>query len=332
MTLSVHPYQDSDDAEWDAFLGRTAQGSFLHSRRFLSYHGDRFQDESILVRDEKGKLVAVFPAAVSPLQPGCVVSHPGLTHAGLLFTPSLRIEHATEALALIMKQYRQQNIDKVIIKPVPLHCHRTQMDVENWLYWRAGGQIGRTDLWNTVGLVGNRKLNSHHKRAIKRAVKSGILLRAGSVDDLGGFHQMLRENLAQRHDTSPVHDLCELQTLFRTFPEQITLRLAEYEGHMCAGVLFFRFDTHTIHSQYIASTNAGRSVSALHMLLEDSVCEAEASGFRYFSFGASTENAGETVNSGLYHFKSAFGAGSTCALHWCLTTSAALEILGQSYT
>ena len=64
--MKVVPYEDPDAVRWDDFVARTFAGTFLHTRRFLSYQGDRFRDVSLLLEDEKNSLVGVFPTAVEP--------------------------------------------------------------------------------------------------------------------------------------------------------------------------------------------------------------------------------------------------------------------------
>ncbi len=57
--------------------------TFLHTRRFLAYHQDRFKDVSLLLANDKG-IVGLFPAALDPAEARTVVSHPGITYGGLL--------------------------------------------------------------------------------------------------------------------------------------------------------------------------------------------------------------------------------------------------------
>ena len=59
MSLSVRPYQPDDADAWDGFCEGALQSTLLHTRRFLSYHGDRFADRSLII-EEAGKWIGSF--------------------------------------------------------------------------------------------------------------------------------------------------------------------------------------------------------------------------------------------------------------------------------
>jgi hypothetical protein len=54
--MRVAPYSENGSAEWDEIVGRCPMATFLHTRRFLSYHGDRFRDASLFLQDEEGRV------------------------------------------------------------------------------------------------------------------------------------------------------------------------------------------------------------------------------------------------------------------------------------
>ena len=87
--LSVRSFAPADADRWDALVASAVNATFLHTRRFLSYHGERFADRSSIVCDSDGRIVGVFPAALDPADPGVVVSHPGITYGGLVHDGSL---------------------------------------------------------------------------------------------------------------------------------------------------------------------------------------------------------------------------------------------------
>src|SRR4051795_11955064 len=85
----VAPFELSHAAEWDALVARAPAGTFLHTQRFLSYHEDRFEDASVVLRDRRGRLIAVMPGAVDPSDRNRVSSHPGATFGGVVHDGSL---------------------------------------------------------------------------------------------------------------------------------------------------------------------------------------------------------------------------------------------------
>ena len=87
--ISIEEYKEEFAEEWDRFVLKTsANGTFLQSRRFLSYHPEgRFQDSSLMIR--KGQeIIAVVPACVRE-EDGKVIfsSHPGSTFGGIIVSP-----------------------------------------------------------------------------------------------------------------------------------------------------------------------------------------------------------------------------------------------------
>ena len=82
--INVRPYVPADDGAWDALVTRSSNGTLLHTRRFLGYHGDRFADRSLVAEDKRGAIRAVFPAAVDPARSDTITSHPGATYGGIV--------------------------------------------------------------------------------------------------------------------------------------------------------------------------------------------------------------------------------------------------------
>lgn len=78
--VHVRHFTTDDFNEWDRLVDESWNGTFLHKRRFLAYHGERFTDVSLIIEDDKGQLIGVFPAAIDPADPNRVVSHPGSTY------------------------------------------------------------------------------------------------------------------------------------------------------------------------------------------------------------------------------------------------------------
>ena len=57
-------YSNEFENIWDNFIYASNQGTFLHTRRYLNYHNDRFIDKSLLIK-LNNKIIAVFPSAIS---------------------------------------------------------------------------------------------------------------------------------------------------------------------------------------------------------------------------------------------------------------------------
>jgi len=308
MSLQLRCYDPVDAQAWDAFCAEAYQATFLHSRRFLSYHGDRFQDRSLII-EEDGRWVGIFPAALLPGDELCVVSHPGLTYGGLLHKGGLRGGRQIAALSMICRHYAELEYEKLVYKAVPWFYHATPAQDDVYALFRLGARRIRCDLSSTIDLQRRRKVSERRRRSLKKALRVGVEIREGR-DYLPAFWQVVTDNLKRKHKAVPVHTLAEATLLAERFPDNIRCVVAVIGNDVIAGVLLFTTPT-VAHAQYIGSSGAGYEMSALDAVFEHCIDQAMRDGKRWFDFGISTESQGLVLNEGLYRFKSEFGGGGT---------------------
>ena len=308
MSINVRPYSHNDIDIWDSFCGEALQATFLHTRRFLSYHGDRFEDQSLLI-EEDGKLLGLLPAAVSLSEEKCVVSHPGITFGGVLHQGSLRGSQMMNALGKICHYYFALGYTKIIYKAVPTFYHLAPTQDDLYALFRFGAQRTRCDISSTIDIQHRLPVSERRRRGLKKAMKAGVEVIVGH-QHLPAFWAVLQDNLEKKHGAQPVHNLDEITLLTERFPENTACICAITSGTVVAGILLFITPV-TLHAQYIASSDLGYECSALDAVFEYAIQYAKKSDKRWFNFGTSTESAGMVLNEGLYRFKSEFGAGGT---------------------
>jgi hypothetical protein len=305
--MEVRPFSDTDVAAWDELVERSPMATLLHTRRFLSYHGDRFKDASTLVHDDRGRLVGAFPAAPDPDEPQAVVSHPGATYGGLVHDGSLTGGRALEALTSIASHYASCGYRQLQYRPVPWIYHRRPSGDDLYALFRLDAHRVRCDLSCAVDVHEGAKPSARRRRGLRKAERAGIQVVAGRsvVPDLWA---VVESNLASRHDARPVHSLAEIMMLARLFPEHISFVTAELHGATVAGVVLF--ESHrTTHAQYIASTPAGNAVGALDSVFAACLEQAKEDGRRFFDFGTSNRKAGRILAETLFDYKAQFGGG-----------------------
>lgn len=309
--MKITSLAETDVARWDQFVPKTAQGVFLHSRRFLAYHGTRFRDVSLLIENDKGQLRGLFPAAQALNEETRVVSHPGITYGGLLQDPGCRADEIMTMTASIRAWYRELGYRTLTYKAVPHHIQRQVVQSDLYAIWREGGKLARRDLWNVLDLSQPRNLSKGHNWGYKKAMKSDLKVDVLETDAYEPFHKLLTEGLAERHDTRPVHTLEELLELQQRFPGEIQLWGCKTpESEIIAGAWLFKLHTGCWHTQYITANAKGRELFATDLLLEELVSLAGKAGVTRFSFGCSTDDGGQSLNAGLFSFKAGFGAGA----------------------
>jgi hypothetical protein len=295
-----------DAVEWDDFVTEAPMATFLHSRRFLSYHGDRFADQSLLLRDSRSRLIGVFPAAIDTDE-GRVVSHPGITYGGVVHRGRVSGRAMTTAIAAIRDHYRRRGFRALRYKVVPSIYHQRPSADDVYALVNLGAQLYRCDLSCAIDLADRRERSERRRRGERKAVRHSVTVAEGSKD-LDALWRILEENLAREHGVPPTHTVDEMRLLCSLFPDAISVITARLDAEVIAGVVLFE-TSRVLHAQYIASSLAGREVAALDAVLEHCIDRAAVSGTRFFDFGISTEEEGRVLNAGLYKFKSEFGGG-----------------------
>lgn len=306
-SMAIEQYREEDALEWDEFCSSSHNATLLHTRRFLSYHGDRFKDKSLLIRDEKNELVGIFPAAISPDDSKLVVSHPGISYGGLVHQSNLYGERVLSALSDVCDFYSNQGFDRLLYKAVPRLYQIIPAEDDLYSLFRLNARLVRRDLSATLDLSHRGKISQRRIRGRKKALKEGVQIEEG-CSHMPEYWGLLTEVLSSRHGVNPVHSLSEIECLSERFPESIKLMVAVFEQEIVAGVLLFLTPI-AMHAQYIAASPTGYSINALDYLFEHAIGAAKDMGLRYFDFGISNEQSGKILNQGLYQFKHEYGAG-----------------------
>jgi hypothetical protein len=305
MSIEIVPYIQTHEAVWEEFCAGAVNATFLHSRRFLSYHRTRFKDLSVLII-ESGKVVGIFPAAESPSDSKLVISHPGITYGGIVHRGWLSGMRMIEAITVLSAYYKKSGYKRLLYKPVPYIYTATNAQDDLYALFRLGAQRVRCDLSCTIDVANRQRISERRRRGLKKAQK--VVTLSSDPELLGDLWEVITQNLTLKHDAKPVHSLTELALLVDLFPEQITIRCALLDGRVEAGVILFNFQT-VWRSQYIAASERAYKISALDAVFDAALTEAQEFGVQYFDFGTSNEEGGKVLNDGLYRYKSEFGGG-----------------------
>ena len=307
MSLEVRPFSPEDAESWDRFVEDSWNGTFLHSRRFLRYHGDRFQDTSLLIEDSDKGLVGVLPAAVDPADDTRVVTHPGATYGGVIHAGGLLGMRMLDALDQIGEHYRGAGMRALRYKVVPGIYHRCPAADDLYALFRLGADRYRCDLSAAIDLANRPKPAPGRPEQVRRAQRRGVRIEEGP-QFLRPFWDILRTNLEERHEAAPVHSLEEIEYLHSRFPENIICVAGLVGDTVVAGDVTFRTER-VDHGQYCSSTPEGRRLNAVPYIVEHCISMAASAGRRYFDMGISNEEGGMVLNQGLHKFKAEFGAG-----------------------
>ena len=210
-----------------------------------------------------------------------------------------------DAFSFMAEYFRSKGYSLFQYKSIPFIYPIKPSQDDLYALFRLGGQLNRCDLSCAIDLSRPNNCSERRRRGLKKA--SRAILLSNDPSFLESLYLVIVENLSRKHDASPVHSLQDLRYLIEKFPNEIQIRCAIIENKVIAGVVFFN-SKNVWHAQYIASSQEGYDLSALDMVFGSSIEEARLLGVRYFDFGTSNEEGGIILNSGLYKFKSEFGA------------------------
>lgn len=306
--IEVHPYSADDASAWNALVAASRNGTFLHDRRFMDYHADRFTDASLLLYKGE-RLLGVFPASRHGDE---VVSHGGLTYGGFITLPDAHATEVGEMLSVALGHYRSEGVKSLTVKPVPTIYHRYPADDELYWLYRHDAVLTARGLSSAIDLSAPLPFSTLRRRKVKVAQGAELQVeQSGESADYEAFWGILTHVLTTQHHRQPVHTIDEIRLLQNLFSDSIRLYVVRHPSthEIVAGTLLF-VTPQVAHAQYIAASDEGRRLGALDLLFDHLVHHCEWSTQRYFDFGISTEDGGHVLNEGLNFQKEGFGARS----------------------
>lgn len=298
--MVIKRYNSSFEDQWNDFVRKSKNATFLFERGFMEYHADRFYDHSILALDEKNEVLAVLPASESGEE---VISHGGLTYGGLLMLPVTKTIEVIEILDHILMYLRDNSFKRLIYKAIPHIYHQMSSEEDLYALHRLGAVLYRRDMSQAIDMSHRVRYSKGRKWLISRAKKSNIVVKES---DCFNEFMLIETETLKKHGVKPVHTPDEIKLLAEKFPNNIKLYAAYSSEKMIAGVLTFETPV-LIHAQYIGSTDEGRDSGAAEFII-DYLLKSKMDGRKYFDFGISTEKQGTYLNEGLCAFKESFGA------------------------
>lgn len=308
--MTMRAYADRDAAAWDRLIEYAPGGTVLHSRRFLDYHGSRFAEQS-LVWQTRGSsdFEAVLPAVAAPQDPTLVVSHLGSSFGGIIGR-HINSDLTAACLNDAAWYFHERGFTRLLMRLAPSVLLRQPDDSALASLLRLG-RVTRVDLWSVLRLTPSGKWASYLKRLVRRGQRKGLSATPiETPDDWARAHALITDRLHEKYSTRPVHSVAELVDLHTRLGAQSRgLLIRDGSGVEVAALWCIDYGTGTLHNQYIAATDWGRSLGGGSFGLGLLADGAASEGFHQFSFGHSTDSDDWSVNRSLQEFKSRFGAG-----------------------
>ncbi|MBQ3312812.1 MAG: GNAT family N-acetyltransferase [Prevotella sp.] len=291
--------------EWNQFVAKSKNGTFLFDRRYMDYHADRFNDFSLMFF-LGNRLLAVLPSHVSG---DTLYSHNGLTYGGLVMSYQLTIVQTMALFHELNDYLRLQGVKHVQYKCIPWIYHRISAEEDLYaLYHECHARIIARDFATNIFLNGGVKWERVRRRGVTRAQKAGV--RVEKSQDFSSFWKVLSDNLCNKYGVKPVHTLEEIELLHSRFPENIVLYQAVRDNEVLGGVVLY-VSQQVVHAQYSSATPEGKKLGVIDLIYDRIFSDYRH--FPYFDFGRSTENSdGSGLNEQLVFQKEGFGGRGLC--------------------
>ena len=109
-----------------------------------------------MIIKSQNKIVALFPAAIDPSNKNLIISHPGLTYGGVIFTSNIYGERVYEIIKLIFDSYFSLGFEQLIYKAVPFIYHKIPSQDDIYFLNRLKAINYKIDLSCTLDLYKRR--------------------------------------------------------------------------------------------------------------------------------------------------------------------------------
>lgn len=302
--LEIRRYTPDKQQEWNDFLKRSKNGTFLLDRNYMDYHADRFTDHSLMVY-RREKLYALLPGNIAG---DVFFSHQGLTYGGLIMSDKTVAAEVVQIFRLLNDLLRKEGIHKVVYKPTPWIYHRQPSEEDLYAVVEVCGATISRGLSSTISREYLNKWYRIRECGVKHAKQYGLTVE--ETEDYRPFWQILTNNLQERYGLNPVHTVDEIELLHHRMPNHIRLVVVKEGAETIGGTVLYVSDR-VVHSQYIAASPRGKQLHALDMLF-DVVIRKSLATHAYFDFGISTEKHGTYLNTQLIYQKEGFGGRGIC--------------------
>lgn len=305
MQINLYQCGSQQFEEWNEFVAKSKNGTFLFDRRFMDYHADRFQDYSLMFYDGD-RLLAVMPANQNG---DTLVSHGGLTYGGLVMGEGMKAAQVCELFRELNGCLSSHGFRRVVYKAVPWIYH--QQPAEEDLYALTSVCHARLMIRDiSSAIIGDRKMrfSGSRKDGIRKARRQGLIVRES--EDFAAFWQILHDNLSSKYGLRPVHSAAELELLHSRFPNKIRLYMV-FDGETPVGGTVLFLTPQVLHVQYISATHEGKTYGAIDLLF-DHLINTVYSDYSYIDFGKSTSSDSADLNENLIFQKEGFGARAVC--------------------
>lgn len=291
MTIpAIEVRSDVAADDWDRYVGRHSQATAYHRAAWTDIMTEVFgRPATRLTAVSDGRVVGVLPLVffTSPLFGRFATSMPFVNYGGVV-ADSHKVEaallaSATEATRRAGGSYLELRHSRRVFAHAPCQTHKVAMILS--LERSVDAQ------WNAL----DRKVRNQ----VRKAEKSGLMVRTGGRELLGPFHDVLAENM--RDLGTPVHGRRFFERILTTFPDRTRL-LSVWLGETPVAAAFVLWHRDRLEVPWASAVRRYNPLCANVLLYWEMLKFGIAAGLGNFDFGRSTPN------EGTFLFKQQWGA------------------------
>lgn len=152
--FNIKQFNSEVTTEWNNYVSRAKNSSFLFYREYMDYHSDRFEDYSLMFYIEN-KLYAILPANRVNNE---LHSHQGLTYGGLIVDEHVTVARTLTLFEELNEFLKSQGFTKVIYKPIPYIYNKVPAEEDIYAIFKTtqfqlvGRDVGTVINLHSLGL------------------------------------------------------------------------------------------------------------------------------------------------------------------------------------
>ena len=290
-------HNNNESNELYDFIDSSINGTIFHHPKFLSYHGNKFQDVNHFVFSEKNKIVGFIPGVI---QESKFYSHPGASFGGFV-TSNLKYYKYKMMINLFIGYLKSIGIKEINITPTP-YVYGSN-DYTTYIYFSNGFVINNYELLSVVDvqneLFSKDMITNRDRNRIKKS-KLKLIINNNS-NEL--YHIILKNH--EKYNAKPTHTKDELSKISKLFPNRIFQFSAYLDDTPIGVVVVIVCNNNVVYTFYISNLSEYNKYRAIVFLLGNVLLWAKDNKYKYVDLGSST---GVPNQDSLILFKENFGS------------------------
>ena len=304
MKYDIKKYDNTINLDiWENFIETSINGTIFHTRKFLSYHNDKFIDCSIMIYKEE-EIVCVIPCCKNN---DLYFSHSGSTYGGPVFSKSIKNIIEMNAIIDMIITYYENKLELRLANEI-YHNIST-----NDIIYLLSKKLKCTLELSWVFKVSDNFIDNIKNRRNKKNLMKMIDTKNGftckkyeSIEDYKIFYNVLESLLLSKYKKKPTHSLNELILLKSKIHTHMELYMVkDTNNNIYGGIIIIKVTKICWYTMYIAKNmnyNSSNNVSIMYIIYE-LLIEARKNGVEFIDYGITTENNGNKLNKGLSVYK-----------------------------